>query len=95
MVSSTKVQASVEHHDFPGHIGVLEKGDDHVRDVERLGSSSHRGPLAPECLRCRPAGGEWRVDLTLPTGQFRWNVEKLRQLISAIPRDRSERSECE
>jgi DNA-binding transcriptional MerR regulator len=34
-------------------------------------------------------------DLTLPTGQFRWNVEKLRQQINAIPRDRSERSERE
>jgi DNA-binding transcriptional MerR regulator len=32
-------------------------------------------------------------DLTLPTGQFRWDVEKLRQQINALPRDRSERGD--
>jgi DNA-binding transcriptional MerR regulator len=26
-------------------------------------------------------------DLTLPTGQYRWNVENLRKQINAIPRD--------
>jgi DNA-binding transcriptional MerR regulator len=32
-------------------------------------------------------------DLTLPTGQYRWDVENLRRQINALPRERPARGE--
>jgi DNA-binding transcriptional MerR regulator len=43
--------------------------------------------LNPRTLARYVERGWIKPDLTLPTGQYRWNVEKLRDQINAIPRD--------
>jgi len=63
--------------------------------TSRRGEAARLLGLNPRTLARYVERGWITPDLTLPTGQFRWNVEKLRQQINAIPRDRSERSESE
>jgi DNA-binding transcriptional MerR regulator len=43
--------------------------------------------LNPRTLARYVERGWIEPDLTLPTGQYRWDVERLREQINAIPRD--------
>ncbi|MFI7677862.1 MerR family DNA-binding transcriptional regulator [Actinophytocola sp. NPDC049390] len=43
--------------------------------------------ISARTLQRYVAAGLIKPDLTLPSGRYRWNVDRLRDQINAIPRD--------
>ncbi len=56
-------------------------------ELVSTGEAAKRLGVSPRTIARYVARGWIEPDLRLPSGQFRWNVQRLREQINALPRE--------